>query len=243
LVVGCVLKRLGPKGKKWASDRYHGKVLTPEHARSMITVGQPIPVRDLEQVIPYPAARKLLLEGPPDVVVFECPCRRARANPCQPTLVCMIVGRPFVDFVLEHHPKQSRRLTQQEALELLEAEHLRGHVHVAWFKDVCLDRFFAICNCCKCCCGGIEAMVRYGIPAITSSGYVAEVDPEVCEGCGKCQTACPFGAVHVDAKAEIHRDACLGCGVCAGHCPVGAVSLVRAPDKGIPLDVRLMTNP
>jgi hypothetical protein len=38
-----------------------------------------------------------------------------------------------------------------EALDLLRAEHERGHLHSAWFKDVMLNRFYAICNCCKCC--------------------------------------------------------------------------------------------
>jgi dissimilatory sulfite reductase (desulfoviridin) alpha/beta subunit len=152
----------------------------------------------------------------------------------------MIIGQPFVDFVLEHHPTQCRRLTKEEALDLLKAEHERGHVHAAWFKDACLDRFFAICNCCKCCCGGIQAMVRHGIPMMASSGYVAHVDQSLCCGCGQCQEACPFDAVSVNGKAAVQREDCVGCGVCVGKCPEGAASLGRDPSKGVPLDVRLL---
>jgi tetratricopeptide (TPR) repeat protein len=54
-------------------------------------------------------------------------------------------------------------LSPAEAVEILEAEHRRGHVHAAYFKDACLDRFYVICNCCKCCCGGIDAMVSVGL--------------------------------------------------------------------------------
>jgi len=105
-----------------------------------------------------------------------------------------------------------------------------------------LDRFFAICNCCKCCCGGIDAMVNYGIPAMAASGYVAQVDHDLCDGCGECEAACAFSAIRVNGQAKVDADACMGCGVCEGLCISGAVSLVKDPDKGIPLDVRLMTE-
>jgi ferredoxin len=240
LLVNHPATRLGPRGKQWLSDHYHGKVLAPEHAKAIITVDREIPLRDLEQIIPYPTARGLLLRAPPDIVAFECPCRRARRNPCQPIQVCVVIGQPFVDFLLEHHPSRTRRLTQAAALDLLEAEHRRGHVHAAWFKDVCLDRFFAICNCCKCCCGGIEAMVDYGIPMTASSGYVAQLDPTRCQACGKCQAACPFQAIQGQSQTVIEWEACLGCGVCVDHCPEGAISLVCDERKGIPLDARLL---
>ena len=118
-----IFPRLGPRGKKWWSDHYHGKVLTQEQAEAIITIDQDIPLRDLEQIIPYPVARNLVLNGSPDVAVFPCGCRQVRDNPCEPIQVCMVIGQPFVDFVLEHHPQTSRRLTQAEALELLKAEH------------------------------------------------------------------------------------------------------------------------
>jgi ferredoxin len=242
LFINHLFARLGPLLKKRLADHYHGKVLTHEHARAILTVEREIPLRDLEHIVPYPTARNLLLQGPPEVVAFECPCRLARANPCQPTQVCLIVGQPFVDFILEHHPGIARRLTQAEAVELLEAEHRRGHLHAAYFKDACLNRFFAICNCCKCCCGGIDAMVNHGIPMMCSSGYVAEVDATRCAGDGRCQEVCPFEAIHVDGRAVVDEAKCLGCGVCVGQCPAAAVSLRRDPDKGIPLDARLLTN-
>ena len=140
---------------RWLADRYHGKVLTPEHARAIV-VNERVIRRDLKQVLPYPAAREIVLNGPPEIAAYECVCRHARPSPCQPTMVCMVVGQPMVDLVLGYHPDKSRRLTQEEALDLLQAEHERGHVHAAWFKDAMLGRFYAICNCCKCCCGGIQ---------------------------------------------------------------------------------------
>ena len=242
LLINKIFPRLGPRGKKWWSDHYHGKVLTTEQAEAIITINQDIPLQDLEQIIPYHMARNLVLKGPPDIAVFQCGCRQIRENPCEPIQVCMVIGQPFVDFVLEHHPKTSRRLTQAEALKLLKDEHERGHLHSAWFKDVMLDRFYAICNCCKCCCGGIEAMVKYGIPMVASSGYVVQVDEKLCSACGICEDACPFKAIQVDGRVVVNWDACMGCGVCVGQCPNDAMLLVRDDRKGMPLDVRLLAQ-
>ncbi len=230
-----LLPSMTPGLKRWWADRYHGKVLPTELARRIITLDHEIKRTDLERIIPYPIARDIVLTGPPNVVLLDCPCRQARQNPCQPTDVCMIVGDG--SFVLDHHPGRSKRITQQEALEVLQAEHERGHVHTAYFKDACDGRFYAICNCCRCCCGGLEAMVDYGVPMVASSGYVAQVDESACIGCGDCESACPFDAITLDPKSSVSREKCMGCGVCEGRCEMGAIGLVRDEGKAPPLDV------
>jgi ferredoxin len=244
--IGTALKHtvpyFTPEQRQGAANAYHGKVMPTELAKRLVSVQQPIPMRDVERILPYPVARNLVLQGPPEIVALECPCRGTRTNPCQPTQVCMIVGQPFVDFILEHHPAKSRRLTTDEAVEMLEAEHQRGHVHAAYFKDAMLNRFYAICNCCKCCCGGIECMTKHGVPMMTSSGYLAEVNADLCKACGSCQRACAFDAIHVNGKASVDWEACMGCGVCEGQCPHHAITLVRDERKGIPLDVTAMLN-
>jgi Pyruvate/2-oxoacid:ferredoxin oxidoreductase delta subunit len=238
-----MLPRYDDAARQGAANAYHGKVLPTPLAKRLVSVQRDIPLRDVERVLPYPVARNLVLQGPPDIVAFECPCRGTRPNPCQPTQVCMIVGQPFTDFVLEHHPTRSRRLTTAEAVDLLEAEHQRGHVHAAYFKDAMLNRFYAICNCCRCCCGGIEAMTQRHVPMMTASGFVAQVDTTRCAACGNCERACAFDAVHVNREvghAEVDWQACMGCGVCDGQCSRDAIHLVRDERKGIPLDVSVM---
>jgi ferredoxin len=154
----------------------------------------------------------------------------------------MVIGQPFVDFILQHKPDTSRRLSQAEALELLRYERARGHLHSAWFKDVLLNRFYAICNCCKCCCGGVEVMTKYGTPMMASSGFVAQVDNDLCTVCGNCVDTCPFGALSCNGMAVVNWDRCMGCGVCVGQCDLEAVALVRDERKGTPLDVRLLAG-
>ena len=101
-----------------------------------------------------------------------------------------------------------------------------------------LGRFYAICNCCSCCCEAMQAQ-RNGTPMIASSGYVARVDVELCIGCGECADVCQFAAISVDnGFARIDAGACMGCGVCVVHCPEEAIELVRDPAKGEPLEIQ-----
>ena len=243
VLLNLVYPHLGRRGKRWLCNRYHAKILTQENAESIIMLNHDIPLQDLEQIIPYPMAREIVLTGPPDIVVYECGCRNTLPNPCQPTQVCMVIGKPFTDFILEHKPDTSQRLSQAEAVELLREEHERGHMHTAWFKDACIDRFYVICNCCKCCCGGVRAMMKHGNPVMASSGYVAQLDEILCTGCGICVDACPFNALSINDQISImDTEKCMGCGICEVVCPNNARSLVLEESKGIPLDVRLLVS-
>jgi ferredoxin len=180
-----------------AADTYHGKVVPLEAARQLVTVDQEIELRDLEHIIPYAKARDIILNNPDHIVALDCPCRLSRQDPCRPVDVCLIIGEPFAGFVVEHHPGRARWISPQEAEDILQAEHDRGHVSHAFFKDAMLNRFYAICNCCACCCGAMQAW-QNGSEMLTSSGYVAQVDGERCIGCGTCVEFCQFQALSLE---------------------------------------------
>ncbi len=227
----------GSAAQAWA-DSYHGKVVPLEAAAQLVSVREDVDLGDLEQVIPYARARDLVLQHPQHIVALECPCRAARAAPCLPLDVCLIVGEPFASFVLEHHPARARRIAPDEAVDILRAEDARGHVHHAFFKDAMLGRFYAICNCCACCCGAMHAH-RSGTPMLASSGYVAQVDPDLCAACEACAEHCQFAAIAVEnGAAQVDWATCMGCGVCVAHCATGALSLARDPAKGEPLEIQ-----
>lgn len=222
------------------ADTYHGKVVPPEAAAQLVTVQEDIVIEELEPIIPYKRARDIVMKNPDHIVVLECPCRSARPDPCLPLDVCLIIGEPFASFVQDHHPRRSRRISPDEAVEILQAEHKRGHVHHAFFKDAMLERFYAICNCCSCCCGAMQAQ-RNGTPMLTASGYLCTVDEYLCEGCGTCAQICPFDAVTlVDELAMIEASACMGCGVCVDQCQQGALELIRDARKGVPLEINAL---
>jgi len=57
----------------------------------------------------------------------------------------------------------------------------------------------------------------------------AEVDPDRCKGCGRCEEVCGSHAPRVvpsvggDRTAVINPNACRSCGCCAAQCPSGAI--------------------
>jgi ferredoxin len=219
------------------ADTYHGKVVPLQAAKQLVMINEDVRLPDLEQVIPYTKARDIVLKNPDHIVVLDCPCRSSRSHPCLPLDVCLVIGEPFASFVSEHHPDRSRWITADQAVDILQAEDRRGHVHHAFFKDAMLGRFYAICNCCACCCGAMQAQ-RNGTPMLANSGYLCHVDEDLCLGCGECHEYCQFKALTLgDLIVQVDSAKCMGCGVCLSKCPEGALALHRAPEKGIPLDI------
>jgi Pyruvate/2-oxoacid:ferredoxin oxidoreductase delta subunit len=219
------------------ADGYHGKVTPLDLARQLVTINEPITIEDLEQVIPYVRARAIIQENPDKIIAIECPCRSVKDNPCLPLDVCLIVGEPFASFVIDHHPDRARWITQEDAIQILVEEDARGHVHHAFFKDAMLGRFYAICNCCTCCCGAMKAH-QNGTPMLASSGFVAQVDEDLCISCESCSEYCQFGALtYADDIGHVNEEDCMGCGICVDKCSEGAITIHREPSKGIPLEI------
>lgn len=86
-------------------------------------------------------------------------------------------------------------------------------------------------------------MVQAGVPMIASSGYIAQIDPSRCTGCGLCAEVCPFKAVRVEdggsgrRVARVDEALCMGCGVCQARCAFGVPVLVRDARKPVPMDI------
>lgn len=51
-----------------------------------------------------------------------------------------------------------------------------------------------------------------------------EINPQECQGCGKCMENCPVGAISKpNYTCEIDASKCIGCGTCQSYCPAGAI--------------------
>ena len=219
------------------ADTYHGKVIRLDAAKQIVSLNQPLSLINLEKVIPYATARDIIIDNPNRILALDCPCRAVKPKPCLPLDVCLVMGDPFVGFVAAHHPGRSRLIDNEEALNILQAEAERGHVHHAFFKEAAFGRFFAICNCCSCCCGAM-LIYRNGIPMLASSGYMCSVDQIACIGCGTCERICQFKAIAVNEEsATVDTAACMGCGVCAFYCPQDAISMQYDPNRSLPLEL------
>ncbi|QJB55062.1 4Fe-4S binding protein [Pseudodesulfovibrio sp. zrk46] len=216
-------------------DTYHGKVMPADEANKLIKLNRVVNTEIPEQVLPYTRAREIILRNPEKIILLDCPCRAGMKNPCTPTDVCVLVGDPFASFMQEHHPDKTREITPEEAMRIIKQEQARGHVSHAFFKDVMLGRFYAICNCCSCCCGAMKSHAK-GVHMLCHSGYLADIDPEACVRCGVCVQKCQFKAIGFNKEsAYIRKDNCMGCGVCVASCAKDAIKLELAPEKGEPL--------
>jgi len=229
--------------KSETAATYHGKMLTQSDAAKLIRLNKPVNLTDLDHVIPYPVAKSIILQDPlPSLAVVDCPCRAQKKDACLPRDVCLVIGEPYTSFIIDHQPDKARRISVEEALDIIDAEEKRGHIHTAWFKDVMHNRFYTICNCCSCCCLGMKSYFR-GVPRLTHSGYSPQVDNVVCSACGICASTCPFLAITMyNELPTIDLNVCMGCGLCVSHCPTEAIELILAPHKGIPLNIERLVQ-
>jgi len=78
---------------------------------------------------------------------------------------------------------------------------------------------------------------------IEAEPFIAEVNEELCSGCGICMAACPFNAIHIDPDkkvAVVDAALCKGCGICASACPTGAMQQKNFTDEIIRESVKAM---
>ncbi len=233
------------------TDGYHGKVINLEDAKKLVTLQQDIavPQKDSERVIPFEIANRIVLRNPDAIVVMDCICRKVSKNHCEPASRCLIIGEPFASFVMTHEKEMNpRRISQKEAVQLLEDVHEKGLVHNAYFRDCLGDQFYAICNCCTCCCMGVRSQKLFDslsfekpVKELAPSGYVAVIEQNNCNACGACAKACPFEIIIIEGEtAVVPSNSCMGCGICEDACPEKAIKLKRDPSRGIPLDIHAL---
>lgn len=133
-----------------------------------------------------------------------------------PMEVCLTFGDSA--YTLDKHG-YGRAIEAAEGLEILNKAYDYNLVQCG---ENVRDGSVFLCNCCGCCCEGMQAIKEFGyLNPIQTTAFLPQVVGESCIGCGKCSRACPIDAIKVDPvskKAKVDEGICLGCGICVRNC-------------------------
>lgn len=163
-------------------------------------------------------------EGP--YVAVNCVCRQMKdvmKDPCKTTSrreLCLGFGEPAQLYIDQGW---GRSISKKEALEILRNNEDDGLV----LQPDDSQHLSFICSCCGCCCEFLTTLKKLASPGnFTITNYYAEVDSELCTGCGTCEEICQMNAISLKNEiSSIKRRKCIGCGNCVAKCPSEAIQL------------------
>jgi hypothetical protein len=100
-----------------------------------------------------------IVDNSEGLALGPCTCRAVFGNCDNPINAEIMVGLSRNIFI-EERPHDYREITKQEAKDILRQCHQNGLIHTI---IKCRQDFYAICNCCSCCCVPLRLKKEYGI--------------------------------------------------------------------------------
>ncbi len=211
---------------------YVGAGMMTRKTRQIRIVPVEASVQGAKSVAPYNQIREMVKQQ--DLIsVCKCICRMEQGllgNPCdRPEEVCIGFGH-FAQYYLDNN--MAREINRDEALEILD----RAEENSLVLSPVNTRELEAICCCCSCCCPNLKFSKLLPRPADTMQTYYrAEIDPDLCTGCGDCMEKCQIEAIQEgEGISEIVDGRCIGCGLCVPVCPTEAITLVPLTEQVVP---------
>ncbi len=232
------LKKLTPEFYRDA-EQYLREFFVHEYNKTGIPQLRVIPIEEsveMEHVIAnYDELRTLIEEIGNPIALSECICRKGKdliGDSCKKTTLresCFSFRNGAKSLI---EKGDAREITKEEALKILDKAQDDGLV----LQPGNSLRPLMLCTCCGCCCGVLTNQKMIPEPAnFFATNYYAEVDEDLCIGCGTCEERCNMDAVHVEnALAIVDKLRCIGCGACVPSCTSEAIKLYRKEDEIIP---------
>lgn len=174
------------------------------------------------------------------VTVSTCYCRHKAEHlgkDCNnPKRACLTFNEPAKSL---HEHGIAEKITKDEAFEIIDDCKKHGLVQLG---DNIQKNINWICNCCSCCCDGLDAYRRLGHKPRIETNFVSCPEENKCVACGVCAKKCPVNAIQIvekDAKkfALVDPNKCIGCGVCANFCSTKCIKMKRRDEINfVPVD-------
>jgi ferredoxin len=236
------LKRLTPELERDCREYLLGAYAQASHTKKttqmrVVPVNKTIAIE--RNVATYENIRDYVESSPGPFATMDCICRHGRellGEKCHQTNLkenCLTLGPAAREMV---RIGQAKSITREQMLTLLDAADREGLV----LQPENTRNPLFVCCCCGCCCGVLNAAKQFPQPAeYFTSSFRAEMDADLCDSCGVCQSRCQMDALLDDddaGKVRIDHGRCIGCGLCVTTCPSGALRLAENPRRKVPPD-------
>ncbi len=106
-----------------------------------------------------PEEANAIIDSAGGLALGPCTCREVFHN-CHNRLDAEIMVGLGKDVFPHQRPHDYRELGKDEAKQILEECHKKGLIHTL---IKCRGDFYALCNCCSCCCVPLRLKKKYGI--------------------------------------------------------------------------------
>lgn len=218
--------------KYWDEEFGNDMWCTKENQLRVIPIEETIDAS--QNVFSYDSLKKLIKKAHL-IGITSCVCRDGmdlKGNPCKVTELresCFVFNQ-VAQYYVTHN--LARRISREDAISILKKSQEAGLV----IQPGNTKRPRFICTCCGCCCEVIRHVKKYPKPVdYYVSNYYAQVNLDLCKGCGLCAKKCQLEAIKMDnKKAKIDLNRCIGCGVCVHNCNHNAIQLIKKRKKQTP---------
>ena len=204
-------------------------VLTPylSNRQKKVHFGQVVPIEECEQIFSFVTS----------IVRMACFCRHSTIGTEQRYCygvsmaprggkLAQLIREIDVSYLTGPDTAGLEVLSKEEALTSFREHEQEGLCHTVW---TFITPFIGgVCNCDRTDCLAMRATVAYDVPLMFRAEYIAEVSPDLCNGCRQCMRVCQFGAMGYSAankKVLIDQRQCYGCGICRASCEKDAITL------------------
>lgn len=208
---------------------YVRRALTPRISNRMKKehFGQVVPIEDVEHIFDFVTS----------IVRVACVCRYATLGTEQRYCyglsmapnggqLAQIIREIDASYLTGPDTAGLEALDKDEALAALREHEREGLCHTVW--TFVAPFIGGICNCDRSDCLAMRSTVTHRLPVMFRAEYIAEVDPDLCNGCRTCISVCQFDAMTFNVatkRASVDTTRCYGCGVCRSICESNAIEL------------------
>jgi Na+-translocating ferredoxin:NAD+ oxidoreductase subunit B len=232
--VGRLTKDFYEDSEEYFAGEFHKEFFSSVPQMRVVPVEKSISVENC--VATYDEMRKIVNNTEGQFGLIDCLCKQGKdlfGHKCQTTNLretCIMF--PAITASLVRLGAPFHAVSKDEILKLLQQAEHDGLV----IQPSNTQEPLIVCNCCGDCCAPLRMAKMFPKPAaLFATNFHAEVDNELCSGCGVCLKRCQMEALTVvKKKSSINLDRCIGCGLCVSTCPKKAIKLVKKDKTIVP---------